>query len=337
MDIQVHKGDINMEFIRGFHLVIFTDFYSNLEFMFEVNKFCRSQKKPIGFIYTGCIGAFGFLFNDFGNGFKIFDEDGETSKPFAIEDISKSAPGVVTLDPTFPHKYADGDYVSITGVQGMTEINGPEARPVKVLSPYSFSVEDTREFTPYKGGGTAERIKIPKTTSFKSLEETLTEFYESEYKAEWETGNVITKELFFNLKFSLYVLLFNAKFHGNGKFPKIEEEAKIQKIVDSVKNVMEDFKLSKYYKSQYVLLAVKYARCQLAPVNSVFGALVALEAIKFAGKFSPIKGIFILDAFDCLPDSLLTKPQEPIKDPTRFYDIQMMLGKDLFDKMSGLK
>ena len=39
-----------------------------------------------------------FSFVDFGNGFKIFDKDGIDPTPLLIDHISKSNPGVVTLN-----------------------------------------------------------------------------------------------------------------------------------------------------------------------------------------------------------------------------------------------
>ena len=73
VDLSVHKGEISLEMLTHFDLVIFADFYQDIEKLYEINKFCRAQKKPIGFILAGVLGLFGFVFSDFGDAFKIYD------------------------------------------------------------------------------------------------------------------------------------------------------------------------------------------------------------------------------------------------------------------------
>jgi len=48
----------------------------------------------------------------------------------------------------------------------MVELNGCEARKVKVLGPYTFSIGDTSSLTPYKSGGLVIQVKQPKTLNF---------------------------------------------------------------------------------------------------------------------------------------------------------------------------
>ena len=81
-------------------------------------------------------------------------------KNFYIKDISKSSPGIVTQKKTRPHYFQDGDFVTIDDVEGMTEVNGLEPRPIKVLSPYTFSIEDTSHFPPYIKGGHVSLEKV---------------------------------------------------------------------------------------------------------------------------------------------------------------------------------
>ena len=41
------------------------------------------------------------------------------------------------------------------------EVNGGDARPIRVIDEYSFSIEDTREFGDYTKGGVVEIAKVP--------------------------------------------------------------------------------------------------------------------------------------------------------------------------------
>ena len=56
-------------------------------------------------------------------------------------------------------------------LQGMTELNGCNPRPVTVLGPFTFSIGDTSALTEYIRGGIATQVKMPKTISFVSKAE----------------------------------------------------------------------------------------------------------------------------------------------------------------------
>jgi ubiquitin-activating enzyme E1 len=52
----------------------------------------------------------------------------------------------------------------------MVELNHSAPRPVKVLNPYSFSIEDTTKYKPYvPGKGYFQQVKMPATLSFSPL------------------------------------------------------------------------------------------------------------------------------------------------------------------------
>jgi ubiquitin-activating enzyme E1 len=52
----------------------------------------------------------------------------------------------------------------------MTELNDSKPRPVKVINPYSFSIEDTTKYKPYlPGKGYFQQVKMPATFEFSPL------------------------------------------------------------------------------------------------------------------------------------------------------------------------
>ena len=58
----------------------------------------------------------------------------------------------------------------------MTELNGLDPVEIYDCKPYSFKIRcDTREFNQYTRQGIVENVKVPKTISFKSLAEVLTD------------------------------------------------------------------------------------------------------------------------------------------------------------------
>ena len=67
--------------------------------------------------------------------------------------------------------FSFGDFVTFKDIMGMTELNDTPPRPIRVMSPDTFSIEDTSKFSQYISGGIIEQIKIPKPIFHRSLKE----------------------------------------------------------------------------------------------------------------------------------------------------------------------
>ena len=67
------------------------------------------------------------------------------------------------------HGLEDGDFVTFSEVQGMTELNGCEPRKISVKGPYTFSIGDTSGLSEYKTGGIFTQVKMPKILAFVSI------------------------------------------------------------------------------------------------------------------------------------------------------------------------
>ena len=109
------------------------------------------------------------IFCDFGDNFQVNDATGEQPISVMIAGITQDVDGVVTTHDESRHGFETGDKVTFREVQGMTELNGCEPRPVKVLGPFTFSIGDTSNLSPYERGGYASQVKVPKTVNFVSL------------------------------------------------------------------------------------------------------------------------------------------------------------------------
>jgi ubiquitin-activating enzyme E1 len=72
---------------------------------------------------------------------------------------------VTCLDET-RHGLEDGDFVTFSEVQGMSELNGCEPRKVSVKGPYTFTIGDTSNLGGYKAGGVFTQVKMPKIIDF---------------------------------------------------------------------------------------------------------------------------------------------------------------------------
>lgn len=91
---------------------------------------------------------------------------GGTSAPVTITGITAEASAVVTAA---AHGLETGDVVTISGVVGMTEINGLDG-VVKVLTTDSFALVniDSTDFTAYDSGGAAAPLPFIQTCQHRS-------------------------------------------------------------------------------------------------------------------------------------------------------------------------
>ena len=160
VDVSIHEKEITTDFLKEFDVVVFTDFYDK-KLLAHYNNFCRSQEKPIGFIYAGSLGLYGFTFVDFGSKFICFDTNGEDPRSAIIANITNEENAVVTTHEDKRHGFEEGDHVVFKEVKGMEEING-KVFPIKVLSPYQFSIGDTTKFGKYIRDGIVEQVKTQK-------------------------------------------------------------------------------------------------------------------------------------------------------------------------------
>lgn len=67
------------------------------------------------------------------------------------------------------HGLEDGDFVTFSEVQGMTELNGCKPRKVTVKGPYTFTIGDTTGLEDYTAGGIFTQVKMPKIIDFVNL------------------------------------------------------------------------------------------------------------------------------------------------------------------------
>eukprot|EP00456_Euglypha_rotunda_P067501 TRINITY_DN5852_c0_g1_i12.p1 TRINITY_DN5852_c0_g1~~TRINITY_DN5852_c0_g1_i12.p1 ORF type:complete len:185 (+),score=29.37 TRINITY_DN5852_c0_g1_i12:442-996(+) len=114
------------------------------------------------------------VFVDFGESHVVNDSTGEQPKRGLISNITKANPGIVTCHEDRRHGLQDGDMVTFEEVEGMTVVNQSKPRPIKVMTPFSFSIEDTSKYPEFTGTkGYFQEVFQPKTISFKPLQKVL--------------------------------------------------------------------------------------------------------------------------------------------------------------------
>jgi ubiquitin-activating enzyme E1 len=347
VEVVLHKGPVDEEFLKGFDVVCFTNCYDR-DLMLRLNKFCRSQEKPIGFIWTGAnLGLYGNCFVDFGDAHVIFDKDGEECHSTIITSISNDENGVVVSDLEKRHGFSDDDYVQFREVEGMTELNDQKFK-IKVLNPYAFTIGDTRNFGVYTGQGIAEQVKVPFPMKFNSLEYSLeTPLADREMidaDQQWDNlskpyqYHFIFRQLleFCQRENRLPALLDQTEAEGfETQCNKALEtlKAKVKELGDQCKNPADQIESLPEKLSRRLAL---FARCQLTPFSSFWGGIVAQEIIKYTGKYGPIRQWFHYEIYSqVLPSDDSVKHE--VVETSRYRDQIALFGNQVQSKLQDLK
>lgn len=84
--VAAKESGLTEELVAAHNCVVFTVF-TPIEELLRWNKFCRSQKQPISFIYCFSAGTAGSLFVDHGPGFVMRDADGKNPLVKMINEV----------------------------------------------------------------------------------------------------------------------------------------------------------------------------------------------------------------------------------------------------------
>ncbi|TFK27024.1 ubiquitin activating enzyme [Coprinopsis marcescibilis] len=316
-DLGGKAGDeISVDLVTGFQVVVLCGV--PLKKQLEINEWTHENGIP--FIAAETRGLFGSAFNDFGSKFTCVDPTGEQPLTGMIVSVAKDQEGLVTCLDETRHGLEDGDFVTFTEVQGMTELNGCEPRKVAVKGPYTFTIGDTTNLGDYKAGGIFTQVKMPKIIEFKPLRESLQD-----------------PELFISdfAKFDRPPTLHAAfqalsEFRSQtGRLPRPRNEEDAAALFETAKKFNPDVE-------EKIVKELSYeARGDLSPVNAVIGGFVAQEVLKAcSAKFHPMVQHFYFDSLESLPQSLPTEADcQPLGSR---YDAQIaVFGKPFQDKIAN--
>lgn len=308
VNVHVVSEILSLELLsqNKYQILVLTD--SNLTDAIKYNDYCH--KNGIKFLWAECPGVYTHLFVDFPGplvdseesmahmgaaGHFVSDVTGEQPMRGLIAHVSCSAPGIVTMHEDQRHGLQDGDYVTFEEVSGMKELNLSEARPIKVLTPFTFTIEDTTLYTPYSGTkGYVQQVKRGKFFQFQSLRETLTK------------QTPISNDNWGNEK-ALHVLTIAVgrfqETHG-GRKPRVDSWEEAQEIVAIAKDINDkemDPKVDGL--NDFLLLNVaRVVSCELNPLCAFMGGVLGQEVLKGAsGKFVPIQQWYYHDGSHVLP------------------------------------
>ncbi|KAK0482046.1 ubiquitin activating enzyme [Armillaria luteobubalina] len=278
---------ITTDLIQGFQVVVLCGV--PLAKQLEINDW--THQNGISFISAEIHGLFGSVFNDFGSKFTCMDPTGEQPLSGMIVSVDQDSEGLVTCLDETRHGLEDGDFVTFTEVQGMTELNGCEPRKISVKGPYTFTIGDTSNLGIYKTGGIFTQVKMPKIIEFKSLRESLQspEFFMTDFA-----------------KFDRPATL-HAGFQALSEFQRTHINGSlVPGIPPMLKTVLSLAKKLNGDIDEKIVTELSYqATGDLSPMVAVIGGFVAQEVLKAcSAKFHPMVQHLYFDSLESLPSAV---------------------------------
>lgn len=320
---KAYTGPLDEKIIKKFRVVVLTT--STRAEQIRISEITHAN--DIALIIADTKGLFAQVFCDFGKSFSVVDVNGETPVSTMIADISSDKDSVVTCIDDTRHSMEEGDYVTFSEIQGMTELNHCKPIKIKVLGPYTFSIGDTTNFTKYVRGGIVSQVKMPKELNFKPLKESLQnpEFVITDY-AKFDHP----------VQLHLAYTTLHKYVEKTGRLPKPWNNDDASQFITLAKSLAVNGSTDAEVNTDILEVFSKVCAGELNPINATIGGIVAQEVMKASsGKFHPIYQWLYFDAIECLPQEK-TEITEELAAPTGSrYDGQIaVFGKD-FQKRLG--
>uniref|UniRef100_A0A8D2PXL2 E1 ubiquitin-activating enzyme n=1 Tax=Zosterops lateralis melanops TaxID=1220523 RepID=A0A8D2PXL2_ZOSLA len=277
-------------------VVVLTE--SPLEEQLHVGNFCHTH--GICFIVADAKGLAGQLFCDFGEHFVVDDPAEGDPASAAVQHISQGNPGVVTCvgtEDSYGHPFRDGDLVTFSGVQGMTELNGQKPIPVHVLDDFRLEIGDTSSFSPYRCGGLVSQVQRRLECSHVSLSRT--------HGAATRAGVLLCHSRAQESTHQIPGAVLHATFRAlhafrreRGRLPRPRAPADAERVLELARSLGEQ---QGPLDEDIVRAFASVSAGDLCPVASVVGALAAQEVLKaITRKFVPLNQWLYLDSLECL-------------------------------------
>jgi ubiquitin-activating enzyme E1 len=246
-------------------------------------------------------GVFGYAFCDFGDEFVCVDVNGEEPVSSMIATVDNSTfPAVVTCLDDARHGLEDGDYVEFREVGGMDALNEAAARPVKVLGPYTFSVEGLEAMGAHTQGGIVTQVKQKKVLAFKSLREAIADpdgAFSAPDMGMTDFGKFDRPK---QIHFGVQALHRYAA--ESGSLPPPSDAAAAAAVTGLAKQLASEAKAEVDFSDRLMANLASGSRGELSPLCAFFGGIVGQEVMKAAsGKFHPLKQWLYFDAEEALP------------------------------------
>ncbi|XP_023967375.1 ubiquitin-like modifier-activating enzyme 7 isoform X3 [Chrysemys picta bellii] len=320
--VTAYTRELSESFLAAFQVVVLSN--SPLEEQLRISDICHACS--IRFVLADTKGLAGQLFCDFGENF-VVDELSEAEPVCAyVQQISQGTPGVVTCrdGQGHGHGFADGDFVTFSNLEGMSQLNGCKPHAIHVLDEFTLEIGDTSSFAPYQRGGVITQVKVPQLHSYEPLRASLAK---PKSKAMDDRGHSL------HLAFQA-LHTFAAEM---GRLPRPRAQVDAERLLELARGLTAHQEL---LDEGLVRMFAHVSAGELSPMAAFLGGLAAQEVLKAAsGKFLPLAQWFYFDALECLPEqgtTLLT--EESCAPRGSRYDGQIaVFGADFQERLGRQK
>ena len=323
---------LDTETLQSFKVVVMT--HALLSEQLRVNDMTHGSGTH--FLSADVRGLFGTVFADLGTNFTCKDTNGEPPMDGIVVSVTQDKEGLVTTIDEKRHGLQDGDFVTFSEVQGMTELNGIEPRRVTFKGPYTFTIGDTSSFGQYKGGGLFKQVKMPEFLNFKSLRESLA-------APECIISDFAKMDRPIILHAAFEALSSFEEQHGRSPRPRSKEDARAvveqaQAILQSRGQLPEGEEANKLATWLTTELAFQ-ATGDLSPMVAFIGGFVAQEVLKAcSGKFHPLLQHMYVDVLEALPKEVPSLPESEFAPIGSRYDGQIaVFGKKFQERIANTR
>ncbi|KAM4638761.1 LOW QUALITY PROTEIN: ubiquitin-like modifier-activating enzyme 7, partial [Amazona ochrocephala] len=267
------------------------------------------------------------LFCDFGEHFIVNDPAEGEPVCAAVKHISKGNPGIVTCTGTEGsrgHLFRDGDLVTFSGVEGMTELNGQEPVPVQVMDAFRLKIGDTRSFSHYRCSGLVSQVRLPQVHSY-PLSQAL-----AEPKIQVANPEDLSRSRSLHAAFQA----LHAFHEEQGRLPRPRVSADTKWVLELAQSLAVHLGP---LDEDVVQAFASVSAGDLCPVAAVVGAMAAQEALKaITRKFLPLDQWLYFDALECLALEGVTQLTEEDCVPRGSrYDGQIAVFGAAFQELLG--
>uniref|UniRef100_A0A4X2KW42 Ubiquitin-like modifier-activating enzyme 6 n=2 Tax=Vombatus ursinus TaxID=29139 RepID=A0A4X2KW42_VOMUR len=316
---------IDLSFLKQYQCVVLTEI--RLPLQKKINDFCHAQHPPIKFVSADVFGIWSRLFCDFGEEFEVLDTSGEEPKEIFISNITQANPGIVTCLENHPHKLETGNLVTFREINGMTELNG-STKQITVVSPFSFSIDDTTEMEPYLHGGIAVQVKTSQTFYFECLEKQIKH-------PTYLIADFSKPEAPLQIHAAMLALdQFQEKYNRKPNIGCRQDSEELFKLATSISAYLQE---KPEVNDDIVNWLSWTAQGFLAPLAAAVGGVASQEVLKaVTGKFSPLCQWLYIEAADLFESLNKSNCEEFLPRGDRYDALRACIGDTLCQKLQNL-
>lgn len=344
--------------IKNYNLIIISEFVSKTTIT-QINTQCKKNNKAL--IYACVMGLCGFLFNYFGNEHIITSPYERDDNLYPIKKIKKGEKTIIYLEKSL-EGYPDIEegYIKLRDINGMKELNVNEIYKTKVhkFSEFEINVNSTN-YTDYTYGGFLQVITLPKKMKFRTFEEDIKNPMENKEREFIYIPYIGRNDIVHSLIYSLYQNEQNYDKSLKKQSYLLDSDLLLDSNDDNYSKILisyankyfisarqneenwikldeQTFDLMEFDEKMIKNLSL-HVKKELPPITSFLGGVVAQEALKLTGKFSPFNQWFEFEFNYLSKEYNKISVEKNINEENVRYKEQIeIFGQEVQDKLNSL-